>query len=158
MKFDSSQITVVIAIAAIISPVIVAVVNDIFNYRLKKLEFQSNIEKLQRERDLQRYKTIVNSQVKERELISNFIAATNHCYQYARTEDYGNLATAKEEFDKTIAKVFVELPPTNQEQLKNWLDKSHTENKSEWQDLATEINSKASDLLFVINEYDPCDE
>ena len=43
MKFDSGQITVVIAIAAIISPVIVAVVNDIFNYRLKKLEFQSNI-------------------------------------------------------------------------------------------------------------------
>lgn len=53
MKFDSSQITVVIAIAAIISPVIVAVVNDIFTYKLKKQEFELNNEKLQKEQEFQ---------------------------------------------------------------------------------------------------------
>lgn len=36
MKFDPDKITATIAIVAIISPVIVAIVNDIFTYKLKK--------------------------------------------------------------------------------------------------------------------------
>lgn len=49
MKFDSGQITVVIAIAAIVSPVIVAIINDIFTYRLKKNEFELNLSKAKEE-------------------------------------------------------------------------------------------------------------
>lgn len=67
MKFDSSQITVVIAIAAIISPVIVAVVNDIFTYKLKKQEFELNNEKLQKEQEFQQHKLDIESQNKIRE-------------------------------------------------------------------------------------------
>lgn len=94
MKFDSGQITVVIAIAAIISPVIVAVVNDVFNYKLKKQEFELNTLKLEQKKEVQQHKINIELQTKMRKLVADFITITNQCYQHVQVENYGQLAKA----------------------------------------------------------------
>ena len=140
MKFDSSQITVVIAIAAIISPVIVAVVNDIFTYKLKKKEIESNNEKLQKEQEFQQHKLDIESQNKIRELVSDFVASANHYYHAILTQ-----------FANANAQLLVKLPPQKQKLMLSWLNKSHSNNPNEWYELITEINSKAPKLLKSIN-------
>lgn len=151
MKFDSSQITVVIAIAAIISPVIVAVVNDIFTYKLKKKEIESNNEKLQKEQEFQQHKLDIESQNKIRDLVSDFVASANHYYYAILTEDLGLQDKSQDEFASANAQLFVELPLQKQELMLNWLNKSHSNNPNEWYELITEINSEAPKLLKSIN-------
>lgn len=151
MKFDSGQITVVIAIAAIISPVIVAVVNDVFNYKLKKQEFKLNISKLKQEKELQQHKTNIESQTKMRKLVSDFVASANHYYHAILIEDLGLIDKSQDEFANSNAKLFVELSTEEQKQMLDWLNRSHTENKLEWQNLINEINSEAPKLLKSIN-------
>ena len=151
MKFDSSQITVVIAIAAIISPVIVAVVNDIFTYKLKKKEIESNNEKLQKEQEFQQHKLDIESQNKIRELVSDFVASANHYYHAILIEDLGLIDKSQDEFANSNAKLFVELSTEEQKQMLDWLNRSHTENKLEWQNLVNEINSEAPKLLKSVN-------
>lgn len=151
MKFDSSQITVVIAIAAIISPVIVAVVNDIFTYKLKKREFESNTLKLKQEQEFQQHKLDIESQNDLRRLISNFVASANHYYHAILIEDLGLIDKSQDEFANSNAKLFVELSTEEQKQMLDWLNRSHTENKLEWQNLVNEINSEAPKLLKSVN-------
>lgn len=151
MKFDSGQITVVIAIAAIISPVIVAVVNDIFTYKLKKREFESNTLKLKQEQEFQQHKLDIESQNDLRRLISNFVASANKSYQHIQVGDYGHLVDAKEEFADSASQLFVVLPVVEQKQILTWLNKSQSRDKSEWLDLIIEINSEAPKLLKSIN-------
>lgn len=151
MKFDSGQITVVIAIAAIISPVIVAVVNDVFNYKLKKQEFKLNISKLKQEKELQQHKTNIESQTKMRKLVSDFVASANHYYHAILIEDLGLIDKSQDEFANSNAKLFVELSAEEQKQMLDWLNRSHTENKLEWQNLVNEINSEAPKLLKSVN-------
>lgn len=151
MKFDSGQITVVIAIAAIISPVIVAVVNDVFNYKLKKQEFKLNISKLKQEKELQQHKTNIESQTKMRKLVSDFVASANHYYHAILIEDLGLIDKSQDEFANSNAKLFVELSTEKQKQMLDWLNRSHTENKFEWQNLVNEINSEAPKLLKSVN-------
>lgn len=152
MKFDSGQITVAIAIAAIISPVIVAVVNDIFTYKLKKKEFELNNEKLQKEQEFQQYKLDIESQNKARELISNFVASANHYYHAVLTEDLALQAKSQNEFANTNAELFVKLPSQKQNLMIDWLNRSHSTSLTEWYDLITEINSEAPKLLKSINQ------
>lgn len=151
MKFDYGQITVAIAIAAIISPVIVAVVNDIFTYRLKKKEFESNNEKLQKEQEFQQHKLDIESQNKTRELISNFVASANHYYYAVLSEDLTLIDKSQNEFVNANTKLFVELPPQKQNLMIDWLNRSQSTNSAEWHDLVTEINSEAPKLLKSIN-------
>lgn len=151
MKFDSSQITVVIAIAAIISPVIVAVVNDIFTYKLKKQEFELNNEKLQKEQEFQQHKLDIESQNKIRELVSDFVASANHYYHAILIEDLGLIDKSQDEFANANAQLLVKLPPQKQKLMLSWLNKSHSNNPNEWYELITEINSEAPKLLKSIN-------
>lgn len=151
MKFDSGQITVVIAIAAIISPVIVAVVNDVFTYKLKKKEFDSNALKLKQEQEFQQYKLNIESQNELRKLISEFVASANHYYHAVLTDDYDLQATSQNEFANANAKLFVELPSQKQELMLDWLNRSHSNNPTEWYQLLTEINSEAPQLLKSVN-------
>lgn len=151
MKFDSGQITVVIAIAAIISPVIVAVVNDIFTYKLKKQEFESNALKFEQEQEFQQHKLDIELQNELRRLISDFIASANHYYHAVLTDDLGLQAKFQNEFANTNARLFIELPLQKQKLMIDWLNRSHTNNPTEWYELITEINSEAPKLLKSIN-------
>lgn len=151
MKFDSGQITVVIAIAAIVSPVIVAIINDIFTYRLKKNEFELNLSKAKEEKEMKHQETIAQLQIQRRNLIANFVSSANRCYLCIQVEDYVSFVDAKKVFAEVTSNLMVVSSPKEQKQLLNWLNLSQSPEKSEWKDLVAEINHEAPNLLKRIN-------
>ena len=151
MKFNANQITVVIAIAAIISPVIVAIVNDIFTYQLKKKELESAEVKSLKEYQLKQKELVENSKIKLRTLLSKFVSSANKCYQHIKVHDYNYLVTAKEEFADAASDLFIVMPSNKQEKILDWLNRSQANDEAEWLSIITEINSEAPKLLKSIN-------
>lgn len=152
MKFNSGQITAVIAIAAIISPVIVAIINDIFTFKLKKEEFQLNLSKLKTEEKVKYQESITKHENQRRSLVANFVSSANRCYQHIQVGDYGHLVNAKEEFAEAVANLIVVSKPQQQKQLIDWLNLSQSRDKNEWEKLVIEINRESPELLKSIDK------
>ena len=95
MKLNSSNITTVIAIAAIVSPVLVQIIKSFFDYRLSKREFdlkQSIRDDNKRERDNK-----IKKQDREQYVhaLLDFVSAINECVVL-----YSNSAAIKDRFIK----------------------------------------------------------
>lgn len=136
MKFNADQITVVIAIAAIISPVIVAIVNDFYNYQLEKSKFRYT--------QVQKSKNNISNMNK---LVSDFITAANVLNTYEQAENWQLKAKARNQFVKCGSKLLPYLSPAYQKVMRDWLKFSQVDDKNDWFKITRNINDEAINLL-----------
>lgn len=146
------NVTVAVAIGAIISPVIVAIINDWFTYKLKKKELQLNVSKIHQEQETEHQKLKLEFQTNLQKLVSEYVSSANNCYNLAQVGDWGELVSAKERFDNASAKLFVVLPSKKQKQVLEWLNQSRSRDENEWLNLVTEINEQAPKLLKGVKQ------
>lgn len=143
MKMNADNITAVIAIAAIISPVFVTIVNNFFTYKLKKSETQFKIEQFNKE-----------NLSKTTKLVSDFISSANALNTYEQTGGWQLKAVARNQFAQAGASLLPYLSPAYQKVMQHWLIFSQVGDKNGWNQITKDINKEASNLLNdVKNNY-----
>lgn len=125
-----------IAIAAIISPVIVTIVNNVHSNKLRELEIKT--------------KHFQNSQDKIstlNDLVTNFVAAANVLNTYEQTGGWQLKANVRNQFVKSGSKLLPYLSPDYQKLMQDWLKLSQIDDKSAWFSITKHINNESVNLL-----------
>lgn len=109
MPVSANTVTIVIALAAIVSPILVALINNVHQSKLKKLEFEHNERLKAQELTAQREERNIRYLYS---IYENYLQSTSRCIANPSRE---NLKLYGENY--SIA--FVYLPPKCHDQLKS---------------------------------------
>lgn len=142
---NPEMVLAIIAIVALISPVLVAIVNDIATYKLKSAEIKAQ-QKVAKQKQSLEYRSKVNK------LVSDFISAANELNTYEQTGNVPVKAKARTKFAQSCSNLLAYVPRKEQSKLLDWLDYSLVDDKAGWLKITMQINLHASDLLALVNK------